>query len=355
MKQRSICLIPEAKSLGGPRTFQRNLIAWAEKTGAAEIHFDPTREDIGAYLVIGGPKKYLKQLLRARRKGIPVVHRLNGMNWIHRRRKCGLGYFLRAEAANLAIAFYRRFVCDRIIYQSPFCEKRWNTVYGQVRKPVKVIFNGTDLSGFTPGGSLPDLSECIRIVLAEGSFRYGMDFGLDAAAELAAGLTKRFGLKIIVHVAGKTDAEAEKRIARQAAASGGAVEFVFEGICSREKLIALEQNAALFFSSEIHAACPNAVIEALSCGLPVIGFDTGAQKDVVENGGIIVPYGADPWKLEKPDCGPLTDAAEKVIRENPAFRKAARRRAEAAFSMDRTASEYISFCLGADQETDPGL
>lgn len=351
MKKRSICLVPEAKSLGGPRTFQRNLIAWAEKTGAADIHFDANREDIDAYLVIGGPKKYLKQLLHARRKGIPVVHRLNGMNWIHRRRKCGPVYFLRAEAANLAIAFYRRFICNRIIYQSPFCERRWNSVYGKVKKPVKVIFNGTDLSIFRPGAFAPDLSERIHIVLAEGSFRYGMDFGLDAAAELAIGLAGRIPQKILIHVAGKTDPEAEKRVTQQAAASGRPVEFIFEGICDREKLIGLEQNAAFFFSSEINAACPNAVIEALGCGLPVIGFDTGALKDVVENGGIVVPYGGDPWKLEKPDCAPLIDAAEKVIRENKAFRKAARQRAETAFSMDKTASDYVRFCLG----TDPNL
>ena len=74
MKKKSICLIPKAGSLGGPRTFQQNLISWAEQSGRAEIHFDPDREDIDAFLVIGGPKKYIGRLLKARRRGIPVVH-----------------------------------------------------------------------------------------------------------------------------------------------------------------------------------------------------------------------------------------------------------------------------------------
>ena len=109
MKKKSICLVPKAASLGGPRTFQQNLIAWAEQSEEVEVHFDADREDIDAFLVIGGPKKYLGRLLKARRQGIPVVQRLNGMNWIHRRRKTGLVYYLHSEAANLAIAFFRRF------------------------------------------------------------------------------------------------------------------------------------------------------------------------------------------------------------------------------------------------------
>ena len=345
MKKRSICLIPEARSLGGPRTFQRNLIAWAEQTGQAEVHFDPDREDIDAFLVIGGPKKYLGRLLKARRQGIPVVHRLNGMNWIHHRRKTGLKYFLHAEAANLMIAFYRRFVCSRIVYQSPFCEKRWNRVYGKLDKPAKVIFNGTDIRMFVPASADPDLSARIDFVLAEGSFRYGMDFGLDVGAELAIGLAEHFERPVCMHVAGKTNPDSEARVRERLLSSGRSAEVIFEGVCSREKLIGLEQHAAFFFSSEINAACPNAVIEALACGLPVIGFDTGALKDVTGDGGIIVPYGADPWKLERPDHSGLIDAAVQVIRNNNAFRRAARARAEAEFPIEKMAEDYIRFCV----------
>ena len=345
MKKKSICLVPESKSLGGPRTFQQNLIHWASHSGDADIHFDADREDIDAFLVIGGPKKYLKRLVQARAAGIPVVHRLNGMNWIHRQQNCGLKYYIHSEAANLAIACYRRFVCNKIIYQSPFCERRWNQVYGKTNKPSQVIFNGTDTELFSPGEHIPDFSKRIDFLLAEGSFRYGMDFGLDTAAELITGLAERFSQPIVMHVAGKVNEETCTRIRDILNKSGKAVEVIFEGVISKESLIALERKAAFFFSSEIHAACPNAVIEALSCGLPVIGFDTGALKDVTDEAGIIVPYGTDPWKLEKPRVQPLIDAAEKVIRENSTFRQTARRRAAENFTLDLMASKYIEFIL----------
>ena len=346
MKKKSICLLPEAMSLGGPRTFQQNLKSWAEQFGTVEFHFDPYREDIDAFLVIGGPKKYVKRLLDAGKRGIPVVHRLNGMNWIHRQRPSGLKYSLHSEAANLAIACYRRFVCSKIVYQSPFCEERWNKIYGNTGKPSIVIFNGTDTERFCPGKNAPDFENRIDFLLAEGSFRYGMEFGLDAAAELAFGLAERFPQPVCMHVAGKTDAVAERKILERFSSSEKAVRVVFEGVVSREKLIELERNAAFFFSSEINAACPNAVIEAMSCGTPVAGFDTGAVKDVTGDAGIIVPYGADPWKLEAPECAPLVDAAEKLIRENKFYRAAARNRALSLFPIEKMAEAYVNFCLG---------
>ena len=103
----------------------------------------------------------------------------------------------------------------------------------------------------------------------------------------------------------------------------------------------------MLFSVELNPACPNSVIEALACGLPVIGFDTGALKDVTGVGGIIVPYGTDVWKLEKPILFPLIDAAEKVYRENQKFRKAAREQAESHFSIDKITEEYLSFLFGS--------
>ena len=345
MKKRSICLLPEAKSLGGPRTFQRNLIAWAERTQEADVHFDPNRSDIDAYLVIGGPKKYLKLLMDARRRGISVIQRLNGMNWIHRVRPSSLRYSIHSEAANLAIAYFRRFVCTGIIYQSNFCEERWNRVYGKLSKPSTVIFNGTDIQRFSPGESAPTFSEQIDFVLAEGSFRFGMDFGLDAAAELALTLSERFPQRICMHIAGKTDPASEEKIRAKLSASGRNAAVEFEGVVTQDKLIALERNAAFFLTSEINAACPNALIEAMACGVPIAGFDTGAVKDVTGDAGIIVPYGADPWKLETPNCAPLADAAEKLIRENSSFRLKARARAESVFPIEKMAEAYISFCL----------
>jgi glycosyltransferase involved in cell wall biosynthesis len=48
----------------------------------------------------------------------------------------------------------------------------------------------------------------------------------------------------------------------------------------------------MLFSADLNAACPNSVIEALACGTPVLGYDTGALPEMVPpKSGRIAHYG----------------------------------------------------------------
>jgi glycosyltransferase involved in cell wall biosynthesis len=88
------------------------------------------------------------------------------------------------------------------------------------------------------------------------------------------------------------------------------------------------------------------VIEALACGLPVTGFDTGSLSELVQgDAGRLASYGANEWKLEKPDTQALAAAASEVLQDQPRFRKAARERAEAALGVDTMVEEYLKILL----------
>ena len=103
----------------------------------------------------------------------------------------------------------------------------------------------------------------------------------------------------------------------------------------------------MLYSSDINAACPNSVIEALACGLPVVAFDTGALPELVSgDSGRIVPYGADPWKLEQPDITGLAAAALGILDNQEHFRSEARQRAEQAFGLDLMVEKYLEVLLG---------
>jgi glycosyltransferase involved in cell wall biosynthesis len=106
---------------------------------------------------------------------------------------------------------------------------------------------------------------------------------------------------------------------------------------------ALLRASDLLFSADVHPACPNSVIEALACGLPVVAFDTGAIGEIVDReSGAVVPYGGDAWKLQPPDLAALTIAAGAVLDGGVIFRRGARRRAEAAFGLDRMIDDYLA-------------
>jgi glycosyltransferase involved in cell wall biosynthesis len=113
------------------------------------------------------------------------------------------------------------------------------------------------------------------------------------------------------------------------------------GVLPNDQIPALNRSAHMLYSSDINAACPNSVIEALACGLPVLAFDTGALSELVTSAcGRVVPYGGDPWQLDPPDISALTAGATEIL-DAPQLRAGARTRAEQAFGLDRMVDAYI--------------
>jgi glycosyltransferase involved in cell wall biosynthesis len=102
----------------------------------------------------------------------------------------------------------------------------------------------------------------------------------------------------------------------------------------------------LLFTAEINAACPNSVVEALACGVPVVGYATGSIPELVgEGGGAFMPYGSDYWKLNAPVSDGLVNAAAHVLEHLPQFQKSARKRAEDFFGLDQMVEEYQKILL----------
>jgi glycosyltransferase involved in cell wall biosynthesis len=96
----------------------------------------------------------------------------------------------------------------------------------------------------------------------------------------------------------------------------------------------------------LNAACPNSVIEALACGLPVVAFDTGALPELVTgDAGRVVPYGGDPWTLTPPDTPALAQAAAEILIDQHRFRLAARSRAENLFNLEGMVEGYLEVLL----------
>jgi glycosyltransferase involved in cell wall biosynthesis len=119
----------------------------------------------------------------------------------------------------------------------------------------------------------------------------------------------------------------------------------------REHVPWLMRSAHLLFSAEMNPPCPNSVIEALSCGLPVIGFDTGSLSELVQgDAGRLVPYGANPWKLEPPDIPALATAAAELLDDQQRFRASARARAENAFDVEDMVDEYLKVLLAQPKQ-----
>jgi glycosyltransferase involved in cell wall biosynthesis len=286
-------------------------------------------------LVIGGTRQ-LAGLRKARARGVPVVQRLDGMNWLHRRTRTGWRHWARAQIGNRLLTTIRNRVATRVVYQSAFVRDWWQREHGPGPAST-IVHNGVDLQRFKPGGG--KLSSTIKILMVEGNLMGGYEMGLQTGVDLVEKLKRDHSIDAELHVAGIVTAQQKQRWA--------AANIAWHGIVPNEEVPALNNSAHLLYSADINAACPNSVIEALACGLPVLAFDTGAIKELVpHNAGRVVPYGGDPWKLDPPDIAALARGAADILQDRAALSQGARAHAEAALGLDKMVDAYIEALSG---------
>lgn len=289
-----------------------------------------------AVLVIAGTR-FLLDLNRARRRGIRVVQRLDGINWVQRVKWSGVKYSVRAEYGNVMLATIRNRFADRVIYQSRFIRRWWEDWYGVAKAPATVIINGVDLNAYTHDGEHERPTDKYRMLLLEGSLARGLNSGLFHAVSVAEKLSAKYPMEVVV--AGTVDEATQQKLKSK-------VPVKFLGTVPRADIPKLARSSHMMYCAEVNPPCPNSVIEALACGLPIIGFDSGSLNELVtEDAGCIVPYGTNPWKLETPNIEALASSAGEVLEKQDQFRAAARRRAESAFGLDQMVESYLKVLL----------
>lgn len=354
---RRVCVVPRVSGVGGMVSFRARFIEALTRRGIQICH-SLSGLPYDAVLLIGGTKDLLG-LWQARKRGIPVVQRLDGMNWLHRvrrqpeRHSGGWRHYLRAEYGNFILALLRSRLATHVVYQSEFVRGWWERAYGRTPVPWRVIYNGVDLSSFTPWGEESPPQDVWRVLLVEGSLRGGYEFGLEVAVNLCEHLVQVVrqveARAVELMVVGQVE-EAERQrwqdYLRQSPERAH-LRITFAGCVDAAKIPAIDRAAHVLFSADVHSACPNSVIEALACGLPVAAFDTGALAELVSpQAGCLVSYGSDPWQLKMPHVSKLAEAMLPLLMHQAVYRQGARAQAEAHFDLERMVDAYLEVLLG---------
>lgn len=332
-----ICIVPYVQGLGGVTSFRLKFEDGLRARGIEVTH--DLRQPSDVVLVLAGTR-HLLPLWRARRRGTRIVQRLDGINWVHRVRWAGPRYTVRAIYGNANLSFIRNRLADRVIYQSRFIKGWWEDWYRPARVPASVILNGVDLEQYSPHGLHERPSGHIRILIVEGSLTGALGTGLHSAVGLAEKLSQK--MRVELFVVSRVDKHVQNRLKDQ-----HPFRIQFMESVPREQIPWLMRSSHILFSAEVNPPCPNSVIEALACGLPVVGFDTGSLSEIVQgDAGRLAPYGTNHWKLETPELSGLVRAAEEVLDDQPRFRQAAREQAEKALGLDNMVEEYLKVLSG---------
>lgn len=202
---------------------------------------------------------------------------------------------------------------------------------------IPVIPNGVDLEKFSPPAR--DLSSARILSVGRVVYQKGFDLGLQALAALK-------DLDWEWNIAGDGP---QMPVLRAMAGTHGLTDRIhFLGWQTAEQLKVQYASATLFLFPSRHEGMPNAVLEAMASGLPVVATRIAGNEELVADGetGALVP----PEDVEalRESLRPLLVQAR--MREQ--MGRASRRRVEQSFGWERIAEQYQLILQSAAQESE---
>lgn len=197
--------------------------------------------------------------------------------------------------------------------------------------PVSVIPNGVDAALFSPPKTRP--GGPVRFLFVGRVVRQkGLDVLFDALAGLEASLA--WSLDVV------GDGPARVELAARANRLGLTEKIRFLGWRGRAEMPALFREADLFVFPSRDEGMPNAVLEAMASGLPVVATRISGNEEIVRHGetGLLVP---------SEDAAALGEALTRLVgraEERAAMGHGARRLAETEYSWASVARRYLDLC-----------
>ena len=308
---------------GGPGSFQSRFIRSLKKEDINHSIKKINPKMDNCLLLVAGTKNIFL-LLFYKFKKIKIIHRLDGLNLQHRIESKNLWEYFLSEIRLKLVWFIRKYFADKIIYQSEFVKKMWQQ-YDYLNKPNIVINNGSPKQNLKKViKKIIDVND-LKLVAVEGELNYQpMYYILDQLSDINIDVYGKYDLKKISKIKGK---------------------IKFKGSVDREKILTVLQNYDAYISLEILPPCPNSAIEAMSFGLPILGFSTGALYELAKDGALLADYGNDPYKMEAPKVSNLRKLLPQLVKNLPELSYLSWKRHQESLDIDLVTKKYIKFCF----------
>lgn len=322
-----IIAFPHKPGHGGPGSFQQRFEKQLILRGHRVCYFgDKVKPDL--IFVIGGTKRIF-WLIQCKLKKIPIYYRLDGITWLHKvkgAQQRNVKNIIRSEFINRLNLFIHNLLADHIIYQSDFVKSWWARYSLKVKVSHSVIRNGVDLLEFKANSSNLD----IKVICLEGYLDYS-PFAIYVINKLNESLVKE-GIEFEVY----GDIYSPKEKMRLDPSVN------YKGVVSKEDLPKIYSNS-IYVSLDINAACPNTVVEAMACGAPVVGYDTGSLSELLgKDTGKVVFYGANIWQvLKRPSVDLLLDEIIHIKENYAEYSKTARHFSEKKYDIEDMMDKYL--------------
>jgi glycosyltransferase involved in cell wall biosynthesis len=317
-----IFLPKKLKSTGGTSTFARNFQA-GMKTRGHHVTFSP---QLDYAVLLASPRAPLPYLLHAKFTGRKIVQRLDGV--YHPGTTAGRLWPLH----NLPLLLIRNYLADSVVYQSRFSQQscqRW--LGGNIAKPSCIIYNGVDTTLFSPEGERQPLRDNLQqhVFITASRFRRSDQIKPILSAFTRYRQQHHANSKLVVI------GNFEKNLASIPKKYQSPV-ITFLGTIAHANLPSYLRAADVFIFTHREPPCPNNVIEAMACGLPICGIADGAMPELVHmarEGYLLAVSGAGFFATRHIDAQQLSEQMTAVMKQRKSLGLAAREQAAAQFNI----------------------
>lgn len=274
------------------------------------------------YLVSSAQPEFAEEIVEAcRSKGIPLIWNQNGV---------GYPGWAGDEAERHNTPMRRLRSCAKfVIYQSVFCREAAEKFLGPCSVPGEVLWNPVDLEKFRPGN--PPLTPLRVLTLGTQNYRERV-----LAPIAALKFLHHAGVDCQLTIAGRMLWSGADEEVRAAIAEAGLERMVtVRPAFTQDEAVALYQSHHILLHPKYQDPCPTVVIEALACGLPVIGSASGGLPEMVpDDSGMLLAIPQVWDRLITPTGEELAVAIETIRPRLAEMSRTARRHAEAHFGAE---------------------
>ncbi len=256
-----------------------------------------------------------------RRRGMPIVHNQNGVFY-----PAWYGGDWQAQNARMARSYHQ---ARHVFWQSAFCRLSADRFLGARQGEGEVLYNAVDTTRFTPAATRADGPARF---LVTGKFDEHMFYRLDGTLRGLA-VVVRQGLDAHLTIAGWTAPEAARQAQSLAAELGLSDRVRLTGAYTQAAAPDIYRAADIYVMTKHNDPCPNTVLEALACGLPVVYSASGGVPELVGEAGQGVFVPEDWERVHAPDPAALGDSMAHVAARRADLSAAARARAIERFDI----------------------
>ncbi|GAB4392178.1 MAG: hypothetical protein Tsb005_05110 [Gammaproteobacteria bacterium] len=277
------------------------------------------------YLLSNTPYLHTFSLRALKARKIPIVYNQNGVfypawyegDW-------------RLANANMARAYH---LADYVFYQSEFCRESANIFLGQRQGMGEILYNAVDTQIFRPLNKSKHDHALPFTFLITGKIEVHMLYRVFNVLE-ALYLLLSQGIAVQLIVAGWLSPMAYEQALQEVERLKLSSKVKFIGSYTQENAVNIYNSADCYIMTKHNDPCPNTVLEALACGLPVIYSNSGGVPELVGDKAGIAIECAQSWEevpaLKVED---IANAMLAIISKHSNYAQAARERAVSKFDI----------------------